>query len=138
LTIAVLEYVLGVYLRGELDAIPIWKMLRASQAELKARAESFAVRAGPGAVPTEVKSLIGGGSTPEAQIPSWGVALQFPELSAAQLEERLRRSTPPVLARVQDEKVILDFRTISETEDDALLKIVTAAGAVDDRPQSQN
>src|SRR5204862_1007197 len=46
LTISVLEYVLRAYLRGEPEDIPAWKMLRASEAELRARAEAFALRLG--------------------------------------------------------------------------------------------
>src|SRR6185436_19753529 len=74
LTIAVLEYVLRAYLRGDAEAIPTWKMLRASEADLKARAEAFAKRAGGFAKAVELKSVVGGGSAPETYFASWGVA----------------------------------------------------------------
>jgi L-seryl-tRNA(Ser) seleniumtransferase len=120
LTIAVLEYVLRAYLRGEPDAIPTWRMLRTTGSELKARAESFAARIGIGAEAIELKSVVGGGSAPEAYLPSWGVALD------AALESPLRHADPPVISRIQEGKVILDFRTIFPDEEEVLLKIVQA------------
>src|SRR4030095_8427891 len=77
LTIAVLEYVLRAYLRGEVDAIPAWKMLRTTEGELKERAAAFAKRVGSAARPMPLKSIVGGGSAPEAYVPSWGVSLEF-------------------------------------------------------------
>src|SRR5215831_7192209 len=123
LTLAVLEYVLRSYLRGEVDAIPTWRMLHASESELKARAQNFAERAGEGAGAIELKSLIGGGSAPERYIPSWGVALTFPR-SCSELEHLLRNSDPPVIVRIEDGRVVLDFRTIFVGEEEVLLGIV--------------
>jgi len=129
LTIAILEYVLRAYLRGELDEIPTWKMLRASEGELRSRAEAFARRVGPAANPIALKSLAGGGAAPEAFFPSWGVALNIPGLSEAELERRLRGSNPPVIARVEEGRVVFDFRTIFVREEDELLQILrTIAG----------
>src|SRR6266436_5407190 len=75
LTISVLEFVLRAYLSGKMEQIPVWRMLHANAGELKARAESFARRVGQNAKLIELKSLVGGGSAPEAYVPSWGVAL---------------------------------------------------------------
>ena len=124
LTIAVLEYVLRAYLRGELDTIPTWKMLQVSELELKNRAENFARRMGPAATPVPLKSVVGGGSAPETYLPSWGVALEFPKIGASQIEERLRRSDPPVIVRVEGGHVVLDFRTIFANEEEELLTII--------------
>jgi L-seryl-tRNA(Ser) seleniumtransferase len=121
LTIAVLEYVLRAYLRGEVDAIPIWKMLRTPEAELKARAENFAQRVGTAATVVALQSVVGGGSAPETYLPSWGVALETPGLSASEIESRLRNSNPPVIARVEADRVILDFRTIFPADEETLL-----------------
>ncbi|HEY2384077.1 MAG TPA: L-seryl-tRNA(Sec) selenium transferase [Terriglobia bacterium] len=118
LTIAVLEYVLGAYLRGELDTIPTWRMLRAQESELKARAESFAAHLGNGARAVQVKSVVGGGSAPETYLPSWGIAL------AAALEAPLRMANPPVISRIEEGQVILDFRTIFPEEESELLAVV--------------
>ena len=124
LTIAVLEYVLRAYLRGDLDAIPTWKMLRVSEAELKARAEAFAQRIGHGAKPMPLKSVVGGGSAPETYVPSWGVALEFTGMGISEVEGQLRRSDPAVLVRVEDGYVVLDFRTIFASEEEELLTII--------------
>jgi L-seryl-tRNA(Ser) seleniumtransferase len=120
LTIAVMEYVLRAYLRGEVDLIPTWRMLRATENELMKRAKSFAERLGQGALPIPLKSVVGGGSAPEAYMPSWGVALDPSRESA------LRHSNPPVIARIEDGRLILDFRTIFPEEEDELLKILSA------------
>jgi L-seryl-tRNA(Ser) seleniumtransferase len=124
LTIAVMEYVLRAYLRGDLDAIPAWKMLRVSEAELKRRAEVFGQRMGHTATPVPLSSVVGGGSAPGTYLPSWGVALEFPGMSVSQIEETLRRSDPPVIVRVEDGHVVLDFRTIFASEEEELLTII--------------
>jgi L-seryl-tRNA(Ser) seleniumtransferase len=124
LTIAILEYVLQACLRGDFDAIPTWKMLRTSESELKARAESFAERAGPVARPIQLKSVAGGGAAPETYLPSWGVALEIPGISTSELERRLRISNPPVIVRIEDARVVLDFRTIFEVDEEELLKTI--------------
>jgi L-seryl-tRNA(Ser) seleniumtransferase len=129
LTIAVMEYVLRAYLRGDLEAIPAWKMLRVSAAELKRRAEMFAERIGHDVTPVPLKSVVGGGSAPETYLPSWGVALEFPGIGVLEIEERLRRCDPPVIVRVEEDRVILDFRTIFASEDEELLTIMRGLSA---------
>lgn len=126
LTISVLEFVLRAYLQGRSDEIPIWRMLHASEAELKNRAEAFAARAGAIAKPVELTSVVGGGSAPEAYVPSWGVALNISAISDAELERRLRHANPPVIVRVEENRVVLDFRTILPNEEEELLKILRA------------
>ena len=124
LTIAVLEYVLRAYLCGPFDKIPAGKMLREPEAALKARAESFAEQVGAAAKPIQLKSVVGGGSAPEAYLPSWGVALESPGIATSEIEGRLRHSDPPVIVRIEDGRVILDFRTIFVAEESELLNIV--------------
>jgi L-seryl-tRNA(Ser) seleniumtransferase len=124
LTISVLDYILRAYLRGESDQIPVLRMLRAGEAELKDRAEAFARRAGDIAAPTALTSLVGGGSAPEAYLPSWGVALRIEGMSENEVKTRLRDSDPPVIVRVEESRVILDFRTIFESDEPELLEII--------------
>jgi L-seryl-tRNA(Ser) seleniumtransferase len=124
LTISVLETVLRAYLQGRPNDIPIWRMLHATGQELQTRAETFARRTGELARPVELKSLVGGGSAPEAYLPSWGVVLNINGLSDVELERRLRSSSPPVIVRIEESQVILDFRTIFESEEDELVQIV--------------
>jgi L-seryl-tRNA(Ser) seleniumtransferase len=124
LTISVLEYILAAYLRGESGEIPVVRMLRAGESELKTRAEAFARRAGDIATPTPLKSVVGGGSAPETYLPSWGVAIEIEGVSETELKTRLRDSDPPVIVRLEESRVILDFRTIFEDDEPELLEII--------------
>ena len=123
LTIAVLESVLLSYLNNEVDEIPVWKMLRAPRAELKARAESLVQRIGERAKVVELKSIVGGGSAPEAYIPSWGFTLKA-MASSAEMEKRLRNSEPPVIVRIEEGQILFDVRTISPEEEEPLLRVL--------------
>ena len=125
LTISTLEYILRLYLRGALDEIPVTRMLKATEPELKKRAEAFVKRAGNIATLVKLDSVVGGGSAPETPLPSWGVALAIKAVSETELEMRLRKSTPPVIVRVEEGRVILDFRTIFASDEDELLKITS-------------
>jgi L-seryl-tRNA(Ser) seleniumtransferase len=95
------------------------------EAELKTRADAFAERAGNIAKVVKLESVVGGGSAPEASLPSWGVALQVEGMSESELENQFRKSTPPVIVRVEGGRVVLDFRTIFPAEEDTLLKITS-------------
>jgi L-seryl-tRNA(Ser) seleniumtransferase len=122
LTIAVLEYVLRAYLQGDFDSLPAWKMLRATAQELQARAEKFARQTGPSAKLVAVNSVVGGGAAPEAYLPSWGVSLESSHPDATEIEERLRKADPAVIVRIEDGRVVLDFRTIAPAEEEMLLQ----------------
>ncbi len=126
LTLSVLEIVLLTYLKGEVNQIPVWRMLLASEDELKDRAAAFARRAGDTVTPVKLTSLVGGGSAPEATLPSWGVTVQVDGISEAETERRFRNATPAVIVRVEDNRVVLDMRTVARQEEDELLGIVKA------------
>jgi L-seryl-tRNA(Ser) seleniumtransferase len=72
-------------------------------------------------------SQVGGGALPLQALPTWVIALRPLQTSAAKLEERLRKSDPPVIARVKEEEVLLDLRTVAKTEESALLAGVRQA-----------
>jgi L-seryl-tRNA(Ser) seleniumtransferase len=124
LTLSVLEYILRAHLQGDVAAVPVLKLLRASETELKARVEAFARRVGNAATPVALKSIVGGGAAPETDLSSWGVALALPGTTARQLEERFRLSSPPVIVRVEGDQVVLDFRTIFPAEEKELIEIL--------------
>jgi len=118
LTLASLSATLVHYVRGEAEReVPVWRMLSATDAELQRRARGLAERLGGEAVSTE--SAVGGGTLPGQTQPSWAVALSAQ--SADQLAASLRRSQPPVVGRVERERVLLDVRTVLP-EQDALLE----------------
>jgi L-seryl-tRNA(Ser) seleniumtransferase len=64
-------------------------------------------------------SVIGGGATPEQAIPTWLIAIASPDLPAA--EARLRAGDPPVIARIEDNRLMLDLRTVLPEEEDELV-----------------
>ena len=131
LTISVLEFAVRAYLTGKTQEIPVWRMLHTPAEELKARAESFAQRVGHNAHAVALESVVGGGSAPEAYMPSWGVALNLKGLSDAELERRFRSSNPPVIVRLEEGRVVLDFRTIFPAEDELLLTALKEISATD-------
>jgi L-seryl-tRNA(Ser) seleniumtransferase len=115
-----------------LEEIPALKMLSATEAELMKRAAAFAdrLRANPGenaALQFEIvkgNSVVGGGSAPDVQPVTTLLALHHPQLSVGKLEEKLRNSKPPVITRILDDKVLIDLRTVSESEETELLQII--------------
>jgi L-seryl-tRNA(Ser) seleniumtransferase len=65
---------------------------------------------------TEVESMIGGGTMPGVTLPSIAIKVHTDNLSAQSLADELRRGTPSVVVRRQDQCVLLDFRTITQGE----------------------
>jgi L-seryl-tRNA(Ser) seleniumtransferase len=145
LTIAALEATLQSYLRGALDEIPALRMIRIAQQEIAARAQNFREklrRELANDVKVEIHpgfSVIGGGSTPDQQLPTTLIAISTPRHSAAQLEERLRKpqalsgqvgiSTPstPVISRIEDKRLIIDLRTVHPNEETEVASALIAA-----------
>jgi len=107
------------YLKGEAEqTIPIWRMIAAGEAELRARAEAWARELGQGEVVAGL-STVGGGSLPEETLPTFVLALNAGQPN--RFLARLRRLNPPVIARVDGEHVALDPRTVLPEQDEILL-----------------
>ena len=124
LPLVALEATLGHLLRGELDAIPALAALRVPVAQVKARAEAWAKALGERGLACEVVMLdavAGGGAFAEEQVPSAGVAL---EGDAERWLEALRKGEPPVVARIEGDRVVLDGRTVLPGEDAEILGAV--------------
>jgi L-seryl-tRNA(Ser) seleniumtransferase len=141
LTIAALEATLLAYLLNEgaagHDAIPAIRMIRASAAEIGARAKhligaltanisldaaKFELR--------EAESVIGGGSTPGQLLPTHIIAVESSRCSSAELEARLRAGVSggiPIIARVEDDRLILDLRTVFPEQESVLVESLCAA-----------
>lgn len=121
-TLAAMEATLRLYLDEEkaIREIPTLKMITMPQEELKSRAEALACmlqdRIGRSADIEIVTghSQVGGGALPEENIPTFLVALSCKSISVNFLEDRLRRLEPPVLARIQKDRLLLDTRTLLE------------------------
>jgi L-seryl-tRNA(Ser) seleniumtransferase len=136
LTTAALEATLGAYLRGAIDEVPALRMIRATAQELKRRAGNFLRELTPelplGEVELEIvdgASLAGGGSTPTQSLPSKIIRIASARYSASQLEQRLRRAPVgiSVIARVEDDRLVLDLRTVFPEQEPLLLKTLAAA-----------
>ena len=124
LTLAALEATLRLYLEGESvwEKLPALKMISTPVEELMARAsqvvEGIRELAKKGFVIGIEKqhSAVGGGALPLVEMPTVSVTLSHESVMASEIEARLRASHPPVISRVQEDKVCLDMRTISEAE----------------------
>ena len=107
------------YLKDEAEReIPIWRMMSTLPKQLKARAEMWAKNIGRGKV-IAGESAVGGGSLPSETLPTWLLALDVnkPDKFLAQL----RKQNPPVIARTENDRVLLDPRTVLPEQEGALL-----------------
>jgi L-seryl-tRNA(Ser) seleniumtransferase len=131
LVMTVLEATLAIYEASrEREAVPVQRMLATGEAELEARARRVLQRiegaAGPlGAGVGSLQSAAGGGSAPLHPIPSRGLVLRPRGVTADGLLAWLRRATPPIVARIEDGAVVLDFRTVFPEQDE---DVVAALG----------
>jgi L-seryl-tRNA(Ser) seleniumtransferase len=129
ITLAALGATLLHYVRGEAEReIPVWRMIRAQPPELEARARAWLARlpamAGALAGVEPGESTIGGGSLPGETLPTHVLALRGtrrPASWAAATATALRAGTPPVVARIDDDRVLLDPRTVLPEQDEALM-----------------
>jgi L-seryl-tRNA(Ser) seleniumtransferase len=127
LTYAALEATLLAYVKGNHDAIPALLMMRLSKEEIGKRAESLARDLRLPGLRVEIidgESVIGGGAAPSATLPTRLLALSHADLSADAVAARLRAASPPVIARVEEGKVLLDLRTVSRGEDSVLISAI--------------
>jgi L-seryl-tRNA(Ser) seleniumtransferase len=133
MTLAALEATLVAYSKDGPAALPLWRMALADPEDLERRATELAERIqgrasdGVKVEATASEAVAGGGSSPGGAIPSWAVAVEHPERSAAELERTLRDSAPPVIARVSDDRLLLDLRTVDPADDALLFEACVAA-----------
>jgi L-seryl-tRNA(Ser) seleniumtransferase len=119
LCLAALSATLLHYLKDEvIQKIPIWQMISASQEQLKERAMHWAAKLGLGDV-VDGRSAVGGGSLPGETLPT--SLLVLPSKKPDQLLSLLRQSRPPIIARLEKDKVVLDPRTVFAEQEDLLL-----------------
>ncbi len=102
------------YLKDEAEReIPIWKMMSLTPEQIKVRAEAWRNSLGCGEVISS-ESTVGGGSLPEESTPTFVLALKVK--SPDKFLKKLRHSHPPIIARVEDDKILFDPRTVFEDE----------------------
>ena len=119
LCLAALTATLLHYLRDEAThAIPVWRMISMPLADVEERARRWVAELGAGEV-VEGASTVGGGSLPGETLPTQLVALAVKSPNA--FAAKLRAQDPPIIARVAEDKVTLDPRTVLEEAEAALL-----------------
>jgi L-seryl-tRNA(Ser) seleniumtransferase len=121
LTYSILESTLLAYVRQQYDAIPALRFMRASGEELARRADALAARLRESCQRLEVEvvpcsSLVGGGAAPGWDLPSHGIAIDS-AIGADELLSRLRGNDPPIVARIDGGRVLLDVRTVFPAEE---------------------
>ncbi|HEX8187330.1 MAG TPA: L-seryl-tRNA(Sec) selenium transferase, partial [Pyrinomonadaceae bacterium] len=130
LALAALEATLEAYGRGEAAReVPALAMLSATRAGIGARALAFAgrlrSRLDEETLDFDIidgESAVGGGSAPTTHPPTSLIALKHPRHTADALDRRLRQQTPPVVARILGDRLVLDLRTVAESEEGELLE----------------
>jgi L-seryl-tRNA(Ser) seleniumtransferase len=132
MTYAALEATLAEYAAGRARVtVPVRRMVTLSAGEIRVRAEALAAAVnalgGWRAKLVAGSSAIGGGSAPGVALPTWLVAIAKDGLTPDQLEERLRRLTPPVIARIERDQLLLDPRTVSPEQDEVLAALLRHA-----------
>jgi L-seryl-tRNA(Ser) seleniumtransferase len=133
LCLAALEATLDSHLRGAIEEIPALQMLALTPEVMEIRARAFIAKLSENADSSGItatilagESAIGGGSGPNVHPATTLVALRHSTLSAAEIEGELRASSPPVIARIANDLVLLDLRTVAASEESDLLIAVTA------------
>ncbi|OLE12038.1 MAG: L-seryl-tRNA(Sec) selenium transferase [Acidobacteria bacterium 13_1_20CM_4_56_7] len=129
LTYAALAATLLAYVKHDHSAIPALRMMRLSKQEIAARAEALIqmMRSTTPKWELEIvdgESVIGGGAAPSAVLPTRLIAMSLPGSTADWLSARLRRCDPPIVARVEDGRVLLDLRTVFPEQDRAIADAV--------------
>ncbi len=110
------------------NTVPVTRMINTSAAQLTARAQRIVEELTPDGritiTVTEGASAIGGGTTPGVTLPSVVLAIALDGTTPDMLEARLRASTPPVVGRIEQDRVLLDLRTVSPDEDTELVDVL--------------
>ncbi len=122
----VLAATLDAYLAERPELVPLYRLLASPEQALRGRAGRLARRLRAARLPAEVvatRAVLGGGTTPDQTLPSWAVAIPGGATAAA----RLRGGSPPVVGRVEGDRVVLDLRAVFPEQDRVLLAALRAA-----------
>jgi L-seryl-tRNA(Ser) seleniumtransferase len=122
LCLAALSATLLHYLKDEAEhEIPIWQMISSTPEDLRQRAGRWSKTLGLGEI-SKNESTVGGGSLPGETLPTYVLAIKMdkPDLFLG----RLRQAQPPVIARLEQDRILLDPRTVLPNQDDQLLNVL--------------
>jgi L-seryl-tRNA(Ser) seleniumtransferase len=120
---AALEATLLAYVKRDHDAVPVLRMMRLSKDEIGRRAQAIVKNIESSQFKDfslaliDGESVVGGGAAPSAVLPARLIAITHAHLSADKLNARLRANHPPIIARVEEGRVLLDLRTVFPEQD---------------------
>ncbi len=132
LTYAALEATLLAYVKRDHDSVPALRMMRMSKDEITRRAEKFISQVEAAATRhlklelIDGESVIGGGAAPSAVLPTSLIALTHATRSTDEISNRLRGNSPPIIARVEDGRVLIDLRTVFPEQDATLVPALSS------------
>jgi L-seryl-tRNA(Ser) seleniumtransferase len=128
-TLAGLQATLRHYLLGEgTEMVPVWRMIGQDESTLQERARQWVGQLRGSGVSVQVvpgRSTVGGGSLPGETLPTHLVALEVDSPDAA--SARLRSGDPPIVARIEEGRLVLDPRTVLPEQETDLLRLVAEA-----------
>jgi L-seryl-tRNA(Ser) seleniumtransferase len=129
MTYAALEATLHEYVAGRAaDTVPVQRMMRSTADEVRARAQALADQLNADdtwrAELVAGSSAIGGGSAPGIELPTWLVAVEKAGLTADALDAQLRRLSPPIVARIERDRLVLDLRTVAAADDPQVVALL--------------
>jgi L-seryl-tRNA(Ser) seleniumtransferase len=132
ISIAMLEETAFAYLRKE-DArvLPLWKYVAIPPERLRERAAKIIERLRPSGLQIEIRDTVatpGGGSLPGGSLASVAVALRPPE-KTSKFASRLLQASPPLIGYLDREELFIDLRTVAESQDELIIRILTEAAA---------
>jgi len=140
LSLASLEATLRLYLSGREREIPLMAFFAVTQQELNQRSRDLWRRLTLPGLKVEIRedaARVGGGALPEAELPGPVLAIQSESLSLDQLAAALRSAEPALVARIHDERLLLNLRTVAPEEDRQIVEIFKAvldSDSADDSP----
>jgi L-seryl-tRNA(Ser) seleniumtransferase len=131
---AALEATLSSHVRERaVEEVPVLRMLALAPDAIRKRAAALVERLSP--IPSlslrveESTSRVGGGAAPESEIPTFVIAVRGQTASAGDILTALRRHRPPVIARISEDRVLLDLRTIAPEEERILEEAIRSVGS---------
>ena len=116
------------YLKGEAEEeIPVWRMISTGESALKKRAKLWQSSLEWPSTIEKSRSAVGGGSLPGETLPTWVLSLDCRDIGPESIMRRLREHETPVVARIDEDRVLLDPRTVLPEEDGPLLDALRSA-----------
>ncbi|MEE8350429.1 MAG: L-seryl-tRNA(Sec) selenium transferase [Acidobacteriota bacterium] len=133
MTYAALEWTLNQYqTHSYTTTLPVQRMLSTSPEEIQGRSKHLADLLTSKGFQVEIQpgvSLIGGGAAPEVEIPTFVLAITSRDHSVNRMERNLREFTTPILARIENDQLILDLRTVFREQEETIVSAFASFGA---------